>query len=265
VLAKTTGTAASSLVDGVVSSLISLCSRLPRLSLYGSGTPSPTPNPSPLAPTDGPTASGEPNEEEQGMHAQLDEEPNVPWTSDGRLPNFQPGEGVFIVGGTTDPGDSEVNNDEPEESTIVRRDDIETSNDGPEESTTVRRDDTSNDEPEESTIVRTDDIGTSNNEPEEGTIVQRYDIETNNDELEEGTIVRRDDTSNDEPEESTTVRRDDTETNNNEPEESTIVRTDDTEIYTNELKESALVWSNERAKVLLSFDLFPIFHSEELF
>jgi hypothetical protein len=178
-LARTTRTGASSLVNGVASSVTLLRSRLPSLSLYGRGTPSPTPNPSPSTATEGPTASGAPNEEEQGMHAQLAEEPNVPWTSDGRLPDFEPGEvpeEVFIIGGT-DVGDSEVNNDELEESTTF----------------------------------------------------PRNDTETNHDELEENTIVQRDDT----------------ETNNDE------------------LEESTLVWSNERAKALVSRDLFPIFASEE--
>jgi hypothetical protein len=194
--------------------------------LYGPGTPSPTPNPSPSAPAEGLTASEAPNEEEHGIHSQLEEEPNVPGISDGTLPNFEPGEvpdSIFIVGTV-----SEVDNDELGESAAFPGDDTGINHDEPEESTIVRDDtDTSIDEPEGSTIVRMDGTETITDEPEESTIVQ-----------------------------------DDTEINNNELEENAMVRRDNTEIYTNELEVSALVWSNQRAKVLVSFDLFPIFHSE---
>jgi hypothetical protein len=174
VLARTARTGASSLVNGVASSVTSLHSRLPSLSLYGRGTPSPTPNPSLSAPTEGPTASGAPNGEEQGMHAYLEEEPNVPWTSDGRLRNFERGEvpeSIFIIG--TDPGDSEVNNDDLGESTTFLRNNTEINNDELEESTTVRMDDTetNDDELEENTIARRDNTEINTNELEESTLV----------------------------------------------------------------------------------------------
>jgi hypothetical protein len=212
-LESKTKTGATSLADNFASSVTSLRYRLPSLSLYGRGTPSPTPNPFPSAPAEGPTASGQSNEEEQSMHAQLEEEPSVPWTSDGTLPNFEPGEALEEV--FTIVGDSEINFDEPRESTTVQMDDTE--------------------------IYA--------NELEERTIIQMDDTETSNDGLEESTIVQMDGT----------------ETNNIELEENAIVWRDVTEVYSPELEESTLVWSNERAKVLVSFDLFPILHSEELF
>jgi hypothetical protein len=90
------------------------------------------------------------------MHAHLEEAPNVPWTSDGRLRNFERGEvpeSIFVIG--TDPGDSEVNNDELGESTTFLRDDTEINNDELEESTIARRDNTEicTNELEESTLV----------------------------------------------------------------------------------------------------------------
>lgn len=174
VLARTTRTGASSLVSVVASSVTSLRSKLPSLSLYGRGMPSPTPNPSPLAPAEGPTTLGAPNEEEQGMYAHLEEEPNVPWTSGGGLRNFERGEvpeSIFTIG--TDPGDFEVNNDELGESTTFLRDDNEINNDELEESTIVRMDDTetNNDELEENTLVWTDNTEIYTNELEESTLV----------------------------------------------------------------------------------------------
>jgi hypothetical protein len=171
--ARTSRTGVSSLVNCVASSVTSLCSKLRSLRLYGPGTPSPTPNPSPSAPAEVPTASEAPNEEEHGIHSQLEEEPNVPWTSDGTLPNFEPGEvpeSIFTIG--TDPGVSEVNNDELGESTAFPRDDTEIDHDEPEESTIVREDtETSNDELEENAIVWRDNTQIYTNELEESALV----------------------------------------------------------------------------------------------
>ncbi|PMD35028.1 hypothetical protein L207DRAFT_517136 [Hyaloscypha variabilis F] len=221
ILERKTKTGATSLADNFASSVHSLRYRLPSLSLYGRGTPSPTPNPSPSTPAEGPNASGQPNEEEQSMHGQLEAEPSVPWTSDGTLPNF---ESVFTIGTVTSV--SEVDLDEPRESTTVQIDSTETSND----------------EPERITIIQT-------HEPEESAITQTDATEA----------------SSGAPEENTTVQMDDTETTNDGPEQSTIAWSDDTEIYTPELEESELVWKNEQAKVLESFDPFSIFYSKEVF
>jgi hypothetical protein len=93
-VARTAGTGASSLVNGVASSVTSLRARLPNLNFYGRSTPSVTDNSVSLASNEDPTSSGALSEEEDG---------DVP-------------ESLFSVG--SDPvGDDEINNGELREST----------------------------------------------------------------------------------------------------------------------------------------------------